>query len=102
MKNNPFQEAKEQELSQSEMKQNAVQSAQATMEKARGCINTKQFKEYKEQYKKTREIIFNVCQDLKSKDPLTYAFELSNYMCTLRLLGALLNRVETEARTNEQ
>lgn len=102
MKNNPFQEAKEQELSQSEMKQKAIQSAQATMEKARGCINTKQFKEYKEQYENTRKATFDLCQELKSADPITYAFEMSNYMATLRLLGALLNKVETEARTNEQ
>ena len=99
---NPFRERSEQENTQKDKEKRAIESANETMKKARACINTKQFKEYKEQYKKTREQIFDICESLKSKDATTYAFEISNYMNTLRVLGALLKKVETEARTNEQ
>ena len=79
----------------------AIQASKETMEAARSCINTTQFQKYKTEYTKTREQIFDICENLKSSDPLVYAFEMADYMTRLRMLGTLLKTVEREARTNE-
>ena len=100
MADNPFvsKDTLGEAISTVDKKKEALAYAKSTMQKARACINTEEFKEYKEAYTKTREEIFNVCENLKATDPLLYAFEMSSYMNTLRSLVALLKKVEHDGR----
>lgn len=97
---NPFMpETLKEQKARNERKQQAIDAAEAAMNAARSCINTKEFKEYRDKYFKAEQLLIEQIMEFKEHDPLRYGFEMANMVGNLRALKRLLKEVHSDART---